>query len=215
LVAEIYQMDTDEEAFGIYAAELSPGERPVDIGVQGYVSSNVVNFWQGPYYVKLTSYSAAPGIESALVEFGTAIEARMEDGSSEPPLLDVFPEKDRVHSSERFVPRNFLGQPFLNRGYRVDYDSRGIRYQLVLVEFDSPNQASDGLARYTQFLETQGARITRAQESTYTVVTSKREATSIFFQRGSFMGGVVGIEDVALGGDLVHAMIEELSSVGG
>jgi hypothetical protein len=207
LVAEIYRMSTPDEAFGIYAAERTPEERRVEVGVEGYVGSNVVNFWKGPYYVKLTSFSAAPEIESALLDFARVIATRIEGEYEVPPLFAVFPAKHRVESSERYIPRNFLGQPYLSRGYRADYEIDGRRCQLVLVENDSPDLAVAALDRYARFLESQGYSVIRTDWSGHGVVTAQGDRSTLLYQSGSLVGGVVGIDDPVLGEEIARDLL--------
>jgi hypothetical protein len=213
LVVEIYRMSAPEEAFGIFAAERSRDDHVVDVGVQGYASSNVVGFWKGPYYVKLASFSAASGIEAALLEHARTIAAKIGGEYQEPPLFNVFPAENRVPTSERYVPSNLLGQSYLT-GYRVDYQDGERRYQLFLVEHDSPEQAVDALDRYADFLQSKGRIVTRRGELIHRVVAAQGASASILFRRGAFMGGVVNIDDVVLGEEIVRDMVLRCDSLG-
>ena len=44
MAIEIYRMQSPKHAFGIYAAERSPRDTYIKMGVQGYLSENVLNF---------------------------------------------------------------------------------------------------------------------------------------------------------------------------
>ena len=41
----------------------------LNVGVQGYVESNVLNFLTGPYYVKISSYNTGAEDQGVLLAF--------------------------------------------------------------------------------------------------------------------------------------------------
>src|SRR5512139_200439 len=53
LTVDIYDMGGAVNAFGIYSVERAPGYNYVPIGAEGYLNDLVLNFLQGPCYVKL------------------------------------------------------------------------------------------------------------------------------------------------------------------
>jgi hypothetical protein len=194
LVLDIYRMAGPEEAFGIFAAERTPDDRPADVGVDGYVGANVLNFWKGPFYVKLVSYSEAPGTPEALLTIAGSVATRITGRFGRPQLLDLFPAEHRVNGSERFIPLAFLGQSYLARGYQVDYDRDGITYRCVLVDFGSPEAAAEALERYAAFLESRGRTVEREGDDPPLVV-ARGDTTSVLFAGGGFFAGVMESRD--------------------
>jgi hypothetical protein len=133
MTIEIYQMQSPHHAFGIYAAERSPDDNFIKMGVQGYLGGNVLNFWKGVYYVKLISFQTSPDTKEVLMKLAGVIANKIKGSYFTPELFACFPEKNKVKMSERFIPNKFLGQPFLKNGYRVDYKKGGRKYQVFLV----------------------------------------------------------------------------------
>ncbi len=117
-------METPLHAFAIYAAERSPEDDFVKIGVEGYLSENVLNFWKGPYYTKVTSYRTGEEAKGILRDLAGIVASRIPGQYTEPEAFRFFPTKNRVAKSERYIPKNFLGHPFFKAGYRVDYQRR-------------------------------------------------------------------------------------------
>jgi hypothetical protein len=194
LVVDIYRMAGPEEAFGIFAAERTPEDRPADVGVDGYLGSNVLNFWKGPFYVKLVSYSEAPGTPEALLTIARSVAIRITGRFGRPQLFDLFPSEFRVDGSERFIPRAFLGQSYLARGYQVDYDRDGISYRCVLVDFGSPEAAAEALGRYAALLESRDQTVEREGDDPQLVV-ARGDTTSVLFAGGGFFAGVMESRD--------------------
>jgi hypothetical protein len=158
------------------------------------VGSNVLNFWKGPYYVKLVSHTAGPGTGEALLGVARSVATRIPGRFGPPPLFGLFPEEHRVIGSERFIPRAFLGQSYLARGYQVDYDRGGISYRCVLVDSGSPGGAAEALERYVSFLESRGRSVMRGLEDPPLIVVSG-DTTSVLFAGGGFFAGVMESRD--------------------
>jgi hypothetical protein len=141
VVLEVYEMGRPQEAFGIFAAERTSSDRPVEVGSGAYLGPNVLGFWQGERYVKLTSFDEGPAIEQMLTELAGQVSSRLPAGNGELETLSLFPEEGRVEASERFIPTNFLGQPYLTDAYRVDFTLDGENVQLFIVDSGSPDEA--------------------------------------------------------------------------
>jgi hypothetical protein len=210
IIVEIYRMEGPLHAFGIYAAERSPDDQFIKIGVQGYLGDNALGFWKGPYYVKVISLQTSAATKDALASMGTVISDKIEGSYSEPEIFSAFPENHRVKMSERFIPRNFLGQPFLKNGYRVDYERGGTHYQVFLLKEDSPEEALRAFQRYQAFLQSQDENISLLKKEACPIAFAKGKGGKTFFQCGPFFGGVLNSDDFSLATTLVEQMIQRL-----
>ena len=210
LIVDIYMMESPGHAFGIYAAERTPDDNFIDVGVQGYVGGNILNFWKGPYYVKLTSFQSSPSAEEVLIRFSRVIADKIPGNYSEPELFACFPEKNRVRMSERYIPQNFMGHGFLKNGYRVDYHHEGIRYQVFLVENSSPEEAEEAFSKYLNFLKTEGEIISHEKKSDYQKIRTKNRKKVVIFQYGSILGGVLNFGDSADEDKIIEEILTKL-----
>ncbi|MFB0519606.1 MAG: DUF6599 family protein [Acidobacteriota bacterium] len=210
LIVDIYLMESPRHAFGIYAAERTPDDNFIDIGVQGYVAGNILNFWKGPYYVKLTSFQSSPSAEEVLIRFSRVIADKIPGNYSQPELFTCFPEKNRVRMSERYIPQNFMGHGFLKNGYLVDYHHEGIRYQVFLVENSSPEEAEEAFSKYLNFLKTEGEIISHEKKSDYQKIRTKNRKKVVIFQYGSILGGVLNFGDYADEDKIIEEILTKL-----
>jgi hypothetical protein len=187
---EIYQMESPLNAFAIYAAERSPEDNAIQVGVQGYLGENALNFWKGPYYVKVTSYKTGDNGKGILRNLAGIVAERIPGQFTMPAAFRYFPTENRVPASERYIPKNFLGQPFFKGGYRVDYHGEPGNYQLFLVPNASAEGAKQAFAKYLTHLESRAGQVALEKKGDYQMMTSAgREAV---FQYKSFVGGVLG-----------------------
>jgi hypothetical protein len=211
VVVEVYQMAGAEEAFGIFAAERNPDDRSIEIGSGGYLGSNVLNFWQGKNYIKLISFEVGAATEDALVALAREISAWNPVGSGLPEIFSYFPDEGRIEASERYFPRGFLGQEFLNRAYRVDYGlNGGGSFPLFLAELDSFDEARNALARYADFMRSQGRDVELVEGESATMVSESGMATVVFVN-DEFLGGVLDVATLKHGRDAADRLATRLA----
>ncbi|MDZ7261705.1 MAG: hypothetical protein ONB05_06335 [candidate division KSB1 bacterium] len=208
VTVEIYCMESPTHAFGIYAAERSPEEQPVAIGVQGYLGANLLNFYKGPYYVKITSFAVSKNLSAMLERMARAIAEKIPGKFNEPELFRYFPAENKVKQSERYIPTNFLGQSYLQNGYRCDYTTDQMTYQVFLVPMESDTAAQAVLKKYQRFLESQDYKVSR-QGDDNTVIAEKEHFILAYAVR-SYFGGVLNIKNLKQGQMVVETMMKNL-----
>ncbi len=209
VTVEIYRMKSPLQAFAIYAAERSPDETPVAIGVEGYQSANVLNFYNGDCYIKITSYSLDQTLWPSLQEMAHWIAGRIGTGFVPPALFAVFPEKGAVPASDRYVPGDFLGQSYFTEGYRREYRSDTCGpYQLFLVPCKSVEAARDIFSRYSHFLlqrdTPQRAEVIAGHPA---VLVQGPDKLDLVVHAGAFVCGALG----APCGDAIRSGLEEMA----
>ena len=210
LTIEIYLMESPNHAFGIYAAERSPDDHFIEVGVQGYIAENILNFWKGPYYVKITSPQSSPTIKEALLKFSRVIADKIAGNYSEPELFACFPQNNKIKMSERYIPQNFLGHGFLKNGYLVDYQREGKRYQMFLVANSSPDEAEAVFGKYQNFLQSENEIISHERKPDYQKIRARNSKKVVIFQYSSMVGGVLNIEDFSQGDEIVDEILVKL-----
>jgi hypothetical protein len=130
VTVDIYEMGNIEDAFGIYAAERSPGYKFVPIGSEGYRDKGILNFLEDHYYVKLSGSGA--NADLMLDQLARLLSGRIGGSRTFPALLEKFPREHRVPHSEQYVRKDPLGHAFLAPAYIVAY-SQGKQESKLLV----------------------------------------------------------------------------------
>ncbi len=210
LVIDVYEMESPRHAFGIYAAERSSEERFAPVGTEGYLGGRSLNFWKGPFYVKLSAGRASAITEEALLKLGAGIAGRIPDGHPEPGLLPYLPDKARVERSERYIPRDFLGLSFLTNAYRADYEGDGGRYQVFLVENGSAEEAVRNYGRYREFLRSRGATISHEKEGDSPSFRAGDGSVQLVFLHGRILGGILNVGDFSAAEGIAGGIVSRL-----
>jgi len=214
LTLEIYRMKSPLHGFGIFAAERTPEDQAIEIGTQGFQGRNTVAFWKGPYYCKILFHRMSPGLDAVLLKTARLIAGKIQGEYALPDVFSIFPEEQRVKGSERFIPGNFLGQPYLKNGFRVDYNRGGKSSQLFLVQLDTPEAAREAYSNYREFLRSQGADIASLGKGTAEMVRVGNGSDKFLFQYRSFLGGVVDEADRSAAERSMRSMVDRLKAKG-
>jgi hypothetical protein len=213
ILVDIYHMGRAINAFGMYASELYPESEFVDIGAQGYVESPALNFWKGPYYVKITGSSPVEEITKANMELAKYISQKIPGKAEEPSMLSLLPGEDLVSGTERFILSNILGYSFLKNGVTATYQVGDEEKSLIVMECESVDDAKDRLAQFTAYEEKSGegmVSITDPGEEGF-VVNDKYYKRLAVVRQGRHLIVVMGFTDEAAARGLIERVIENIS----
>ncbi len=154
--ADVYEMGSLLDAFGIYANYRRREDPEVEIGAGGTVNPSQLIFYQGNHFVRLQASGAAFLGREIFLACARAISRNLPAGGSRPSELDVFSIPEVVRRSERYIARSLLGYDFFRRGLVADAVLEGETGRVFLVIEDSPEAASRALDRYRSYLESSG-----------------------------------------------------------
>ena len=147
--AELYRHNTTMDAFGIYSQEPDPNYNFINIGAQGYIQSGVLNFLDGIYYIKLSTFQTGDAAEKALLLIAKKFEEHLGQKSTLPKIFQLFPSAGKLINTEQYVARNFLGYSFLKSAATLTYKFENeAPFKLFLIEIRSPGQVKSMLEEY-------------------------------------------------------------------
>lgn len=153
---DIFRMADPVNAFGIYRQELNPAAEPVAVGDEGHSSANVLNFWQGRDYVKITGLGTGDSVPGELLTLAGRVAVASADSAELPPEVGFFPPANLVPHSVKYVPRDYLAQSYLEAVFEAEYRDGEDSVKLATTAFGTPEQAAEALERYKTFIGTAG-----------------------------------------------------------
>lgn len=115
ITAEIYQMDTSGNAYGIYTFD-SQGEHPA-IGQDATYAQGLLAFWKGRYFVR--AFSDKEGDKEVLLALGRAIAEKIPREGTRPEILGRLPAQWVAKDSLIY----FHGQTALNNSYFLSHQN--------------------------------------------------------------------------------------------
>ncbi|MBI4912400.1 MAG: hypothetical protein HY823_06660 [Acidobacteria bacterium] len=188
LTVEIYRHADPDCAYGIYSQERSREAHFLPIAAEGYHEPGILNFLKGDCYVKLAGFKLGAGDRALLTRLAEQVASRIPGRTSLPALLKAFPAGGKVPGSERFIPRNVLGYPFLDRGFTAEYLLGGKRCTLWIL---APGDEARARARLGDYLKSLGRREAPTGEEPLRVQDPHHGALRIL-RRGAHVLAVVG-----------------------
>lgn len=126
------------------------------VGNEGHSGGTTINFWKGPYYVKLTAFEEKPSVTEAMGKLAAAVAAKIAVPGAEPAELAWFPKANQVARSAKYLPKDVLAQSYLSNGFEVRYKAGPKESRLVLVGTDNPAAATAAIGRYKEALGKSG-----------------------------------------------------------
>jgi hypothetical protein len=194
VIVDVYRHKTPIHAFGIYSQERLGNANIIDIGAQGYIEKNVLNFVSGPYYLKLNSYNTGAEDEEILLNFAKKVSENLGEKGRLPSILSSFPPEGRKNNSEKFISINFLGYAFLHSAFTADYELSGKKFKLFVIEGADGNDCREMVQKYLQQTGSPKKTIT---ESHYTIADPYHGDIELHW-KGKYIWGILNLNEVSL-----------------
>jgi hypothetical protein len=191
---EVYRHKTPIHAFGIYSQERLPDADFLEIGSQGYIETNVLNFLAGSYYVKINSFKTGPDDREILMTFAKRISEALGPAGTLPSILSSFPKEGKKKNSEKFIALKFLGYAFLHSAFIADYEVSGMKFKLFVIEGVERNDCRDMMQKY---LQQTGNPAKDVVEGHYTLSDPYHGKIDLYWQ-GRNVWGILNVNDVSL-----------------
>ena len=213
---DIYHMSDDMCGFGIYSSERPYEADYMEIGGQGYFTGNALHFWQGPYYVKITSFKEGDEVKDRLVVLAREVTGKLGTKAVVPAELDVFPKENLIPNTVRYLARDVLGQSDLKNGFTAEYKEGDTEFKLFFILHDTVEDARKSLESYKQFMSKYGEGVEdhTGEEVTWFAAKDLYYGHVVAMQAGKTMLGVLGLEDAEKVNQYISEMQEKLSALG-
>ncbi|HBB16591.1 MAG TPA: hypothetical protein DCZ97_06125, partial [Syntrophus sp. (in: bacteria)] len=194
VVVEAYRHRTPRDAFGIYSQERLPDGNFIEIGAQGYIDKNILNFVCGSYYVKLNSFDTGAEDREVLQAIAKKVAEGLGEKGGLPSRLSAFPLEGKKGNSEKYLTRNFLGYTFFNSAYTADYEVAGKVFRLFLIEAADRQEGRSIIQKYLRQVKNPEREVS---EGRYTVSDPHHGVIDLFW-KGAYIWGAVDLADADL-----------------
>jgi len=191
---DVYRHITPTHAFGIYSQERLPNANFINVGTQGYVEEEILNFIVGPYYVKITGYKIESGGQEVLISFAKKVAENLKEKGTLPALLKSFPLDGKVKNSEKFINKNFLGYAFLHSAFTADYELSGKKFKLFVIEPADKTECKNMIQKYA---EQTGKAEKNVIEGRHLIPDPHHGEIELHWQ-GAYLWGILNVNDPEL-----------------
>jgi Family of unknown function (DUF6599) len=134
IVAEVYQMASSEDAFGVFSLELQDPE--AGIGQGSEFGGSLLRFWKGRFFATVLGEGTGKEMEGAVLSLGRVLAAGIKETGEPPRLLRCLPDPPMFPAADRhcFIRSHVL----LNRCFFISHQNilrLGSDVQAVLARY--------------------------------------------------------------------------------
>jgi hypothetical protein len=116
----------------------------------------VLNFWSGPYYVKVTVSEENPELKPEMLKLAESLSGKFDVGGSGLAEAGFFPSEKMLPHSLRYLPKDVLGQTYLINGFEARYIEGNSESKMIIATLADSDIAKEALAKYRQFIAASG-----------------------------------------------------------
>jgi hypothetical protein len=119
IVAEVYQMGSSEDAYGVFSLERQDPE--AGIGQGSEFGGSLLRFWKGRYFATVLGNGTGKELEEAVLLLGRELAGGIKETGKPPRLLGCLPERADLPQPEKpcFVRSHVL----LNRCFFISHQN--------------------------------------------------------------------------------------------
>lgn len=197
VVADIYEMASPLDAFGIYSRYRDADEEPVNIGTEGFVNDSQLLFAKDRYFVRLAPSGTVTLDKSVFVACAKAIAQRITGGASPPKELNILAIEEVIRRSETYVPQAVLGYPFFKRGLLADGKLGEDMARVFIIFEDSERTAGQAFQEYRAYLEKSGASFTTLSDKKFPTLIAQDPLYKglVLSQSGAYLVGAAKLSN--------------------
>jgi len=207
----IYDMGTPTNAFGVFSAERSQGESPLDLGRAGYRSDANYFIWKGQYYIRIISSETTDEFQRIAMDLARKVTDFLLDSGEQVWGLTALPLTDRMPESVQYFKVDAMGLDFMRNTYTATYRKGNTLVTAFLSQQDSVESARANVVRYAKYAKKYGKGIDRLKAGEVELVSCDMGGSyDVVYQKGRLIGGVSYVEDRGLAIRVAIEMWEKL-----
>jgi hypothetical protein len=202
---ELYRHDTPVNTYGIYTAERMPDYTFIETGVQGYTSPDILNFFTGCFYVKISSYGRNNVDEKTLKAIAGEVSLRLNQQGSWPGEIHLFPAEGMAPMSDAYVASNFMGYSFFRSAFTARYSAGG-EFTLFIMH-GKAGEAESMLKSYLGTVKEDSI----AKKDNIFVVRDPYNGKVVLSKKGDYLVGAMNAADEAAAMEYVGKTTENIT----
>jgi Family of unknown function (DUF6599) len=212
LAADIYQMGSLLDAFGIYSQYRKPDAEFIPMGGEGFVNPSQLLFYQDRFFVQLSASGTAQLDRSVFESCARAISRALPGPPKKPLELNLLKIPALIPQTERYFPESLLGYSFFRRGLIALASQNGKKFRIFVIIEDSAQSAKIVLDRYVRYLKDSKVpsdRILHLKDGGLFAPDPLHKGLMLT-QKGRFIAGAADLENPAQGSTLIEQIMTRL-----
>jgi hypothetical protein len=212
IVANVFEMGSLLDAFGIYGNFRSPTMDQVKTGAEGFLDESQLMFYQDRYFVQIEASGALSQGGPLFQSCADAISRNLRVSKEKPRELDILKIPGAVPLTEKYYATGLLGYSFFGKGLTGEAMIGEARVKVLVILGNSEEAARRVFAQYPEYLKKSGITPVISSDATGTSlrVTDPLYKGVLLRQSGRHVVGVVGLKEPAEGDEVVAQLLKRL-----
>jgi hypothetical protein len=212
IMANVFEMGSLLDAFGIYANYRSPILEQVTIGAEGFLDESQLMFYQDRYFVQIEASGALMQGGPLFRSCAEAISRNLPDSKEKPRELQFLKVAEAVPLTEKYYAAGLLGYSFLGKGFTGEVIIGKAPVKSILVLGESEEAAGRILIEYAKYLGESKAvpQVSNNKGGTALHVIDPLYKGVALQQSGKYVVGVVGLKEPHEGDAIVAELLKRL-----
>ena len=200
ITAEVYDMGTSEDAFGVFSFERQDEESGIGQGSE--FGGGLLRFWKGKFFVSVFAEGQGKEAEAATLDLGKAIANSIKSTGPIPKLLGVLPngKTGLLEKSTRYFHSHILlnqrffvaNQNILNLNPKTEavlgqYAQGQQKTHLLIIRYSEESEAAAALQKFKRaYMPEVGPQTTiQTEDKKWTAAGQRKSFILIVFGAGS------------------------------
>ena len=196
LVADIFQMGSIIDAFGIYSYYRNPDAEMINIGSGGFVDESQLMFYKDRYFVRLSASGDNPE-RNIFISCAEAIAKKIPGKSAPPDELALLKVSDIIPGTERYTAQSVLGYAFFKKGLTANGTLSGQPIKTFVILDKSAKDATETFNKYFAYLKEKGGnpKLNKSADGVMTLVGRDPLYKGVLVRRsGKYVFGITGLQ---------------------
>jgi hypothetical protein len=172
IVADIYEMGSPIDAFGIYSRYRDPDEESVSIGSEGFVNESQLLFAKDRYFVRLSPSGTVTMEKSIFLACAQSIAKMIPDSA---PLkdLEILNVPGVIPRTKTYISQGVLGYAFFRKGLLADANLEGNVIRVFVILETSAQSAAEVFEEYRAYLEKSKAGFSMNKDGSSSMIIAR------------------------------------------
>lgn len=212
IAADVYEMGSELEAFGMYANYRKPEAESIKAGTEGFAGPSQLMFYQGRYFVQLNASGSASQDQAVFQTLAGMISRNLPASPQSPPELALLRIPALIPKTEKYIPQSVLGYPFFKKGLTAQALLNGRPVRIFVLLEGSIAGARHTAQAYGKALEEKGVALKKEPKSSAEILCAQDPLYGgVCLQPvGSYVLGVADLPDPARGLSLIRQLRERI-----
>ncbi len=212
IVANIFEMGSPLDAFGIYANFRSPTLEQIKVGAEGFLDESQLMFYQDRYFVQIEASGTITQEGPLFRSCAETISRNLPDEKGKPRELEFLKVPGAAPLTAKYYAGGLLGHGFFGKGFTVEAIIGEARVKAILIMGGSEEAARRVFTEYGKYLKESNAapQISNDKGGIVLHVIDPLYKGVVLHQSGQYVVGVVSLKEPHEGDGIVAQLLKRL-----